>query len=99
MSETRIPRTVLNWIGNHAVAAAAGETLGKHDPVTGKPLCQVARSRPADTLRAVQAAREAFPSWAAQTAVRRGEILRTAAIALQQRSEEFAHIVHLETGK
>ncbi len=99
MSDSPIPRTVLNWIGNHAVAAQGGATIGKCDPVTGKPLCQVARSQPADAHAAIHAARNAFPAWAGQTVAKRGDILRQATIALQQRTDEFARIVHLETGK
>ncbi len=93
------PQTVLNWIGNQAVPALGGETLVKHDPVTGQPLGRLTRSRAADTARAIQTARSAFPSWAGQTVARRGEILRNAAIALQNRADEFARAVHLETGK
>ena len=99
MSDSPIPRTVLNWIDNHAVAAQAGAAFGKFDPVTGKPLCQVTRSQSVDAHAAIQAARDAFPAWAAQTVAKRGDILRQASIALQQRSDEFARIVHLETGK
>jgi len=29
MNDTPIPRTVLNWIGNHAVAAQGGPTIAK----------------------------------------------------------------------
>src|SRR5687767_6564111 len=99
MNDSPIPRTVLNWIGNHAVAAQGGAVIGKCDPVTGKPLCQVTRSQPADAHAAIHAARNAFPAWAAQTVAKRGDILRRATIALQQRTDEFARIVHLETGK
>ncbi len=98
-SPASAPDTVLNWIGNRLVPARSGETLTKCDPVTGRSLCEVARSRAEDVQAAVRAAREAFEPWSSQTVVRRGEILRNAAAALQARAEEFAHVVHVETGK
>lgn len=94
-----VPDTVLNWIGNRAIPARISETLVKHDPVTGKPLCRVARAKSEDALEAIRTARAAFDSWSCQTVVKRSEILRNAAIALQNRAEEFARIVHVETGK
>jgi len=98
-SASALPDTVLNWIDNCAAPARGGETLIKHNPVTGEPLCEVARSRAEDAQQAIGAARQAQAAWAAQTVVRRGEILRDAAAALKARAEEFARIVHLETGK
>jgi aldehyde dehydrogenase (NAD+) len=59
----------------------------------------LARGRKEDAGRAVAAARRAFPEWALATAVRRGEILRQAAILLQGEREAFASIVARETGK
>ncbi len=43
-TQAPVPDTVLNWIGNRAMPAHGGETLIKCDPVTGRPLCEVARS-------------------------------------------------------
>src|SRR5439155_1312704 len=62
-------------------------------------LWQVARSRAADVACAVAAARRAYPSWRALTPVARGDLARAIASKLQDRREEFARIVALETGK
>lgn len=94
-----VPSLVTNWIGNRAVAARSGATIVKYDPVTGKPLFEVARSNPGDALDAIERARWAFEAWSGETVARRGEILRNAAIEMENRREELATIVHRETGK
>jgi acyl-CoA reductase-like NAD-dependent aldehyde dehydrogenase len=96
--ETR-PRTIPCWIGGAERPAAAGETIEKMDPATGRLQSLVARGRKEDAERAIAAARESWEAWASTTVVRRGEILRRAAILLQERREEFAAIVSRETGK
>jgi acyl-CoA reductase-like NAD-dependent aldehyde dehydrogenase len=99
MVETRLPSRVLNWVGGKEVPAAGGETFMKVDPATGKPLWEVARSRATDVACAVAAARDAYQSWRALTPVARGDLARAIASELQDRREEFARIVALETGK
>jgi len=94
-----IPARVPNSIGGHDCAAAAGEWFDKADPATGLRLCQVARSRRADVDAAVAAALAAQPAWADTTPVRRGEILRDVANAMQARRDDLARVVALETGK
>jgi acyl-CoA reductase-like NAD-dependent aldehyde dehydrogenase len=59
----------------------------------------VARSGPTDVAAAVEAARDAQPSWAARTPVERGALLRELALAVQERREEAAELVVAETGK
>jgi len=91
--------TVLNWIDNRPIGAAGGAEFVKHDPANGKPLLRVARSSAADTHAAIASARAAFEGWAALPVTRRGELLRAAAIVMQNRTDELAGIVHRETGK
>lgn len=49
--------------------------------------------------QAVKAAREAYPSWSAMPAPKRGEILFKVAEILEERKEELGHLVTREMGK
>ena len=94
-----VPTIVPNQIGNADSLAADGRTFAKIDPATGRELCQVARSGAADIHRAVSAARQAQPAWAATTVVKRGDILRQIALLMRERRDAIAELVSRETGK
>jgi acyl-CoA reductase-like NAD-dependent aldehyde dehydrogenase len=90
---------VCNYVGGKESATAAGEWFTKLAPATGQPLTRVARSREADVRCAIRAAKEAQPSWARATPVRRGDLLRDIALALDTRKQAIAALVSVETGK
>lgn len=92
-------RTVLNVIAGEECSAAAGETFVKLAPATGEPLSTVARSREADTLAAIAAARAAQPAWARTTVAERGAVLRRISQLLERDAGEITAIVADETGK
>jgi succinate-semialdehyde dehydrogenase/glutarate-semialdehyde dehydrogenase len=74
-------------------------TFDVEDPSTGEVLAQVADSSPADALRALDAAVDAAPAWAAHPPRERGEILRRAFEAIISRTDELALLMTLEMGK
>jgi succinate-semialdehyde dehydrogenase / glutarate-semialdehyde dehydrogenase len=74
-------------------------TFGVEDPSTGEVLAQVADSSPADALRALDAAVEAGPAWAAHPPRERGEILRRAFETIISRTDDLALLMTLEMGK
>lgn len=88
-----------NWIGGQEVPAQSGDWFDKLNPATGQPLCRVARSTTADVNAAVEAAKSAYPAWAAMPAVQRGMLLHEIVKLMQARADEFAGIVAAETGK
>jgi aldehyde dehydrogenase (NAD+) len=96
---TSIPSVVLNQVAGKDAAASDGRTFGKHDPATGRPLCQVARSSAEDIKAAVAAAKHAQPAWAATTVVKRGDILRQIALLMREHRSQLADLVARETGK
>src|SRR4051812_32112751 len=96
---TSIPGVIPNQIGSTNARAADGRTFAKVDPATGREICQVARSSAADVVRAVDAAKQAQPGWAALTVVTRGDILRQIAILMRDHKPEIAALVARETGK
>ena len=94
-----IPERLGNWIAGREVPAADDSWFVKHDPATGRPQSEVARSRKDDVDAAVAAAQAAFAPWRALTPVARADHLRAIALAMRVHSEDFAAIVHRETGK
>jgi aldehyde dehydrogenase (NAD+) len=99
MNDTLFPSTIPNWINGEERPARSGEHLDKLNPADGTLLCRVARSGADDVRAAVQAAREAQPAWADVPPVRRGEILHRIVVRMQERREDLARVVALETGK
>ncbi len=94
-----IPERIPNWIDGQERAALDGREFPKLNPATGAALCVVARSGAADVADAVEVARRAQPAWAELTPVRRGDLLREAALLMRDRRDQMAEIVALETGK
>lgn len=92
-------RAVPNWIGGGEAPAAARETFEKLAPATGEAVSEVARSRAADVDRAISAAVEAQPAWAARPLPERGAILRRVAQLLERDRDAVADLVAEETGK
>lgn len=80
-------------------SAEAGKTVAVNDPATGDVLLEIADASIDDGVAAMDAAAEAFPSWAATPARERAEILRRAFDLLQERKEDIALLMTLEMGK
>ena len=93
------PERVPNWIDGQERAARDGRELPKLNPATGGALWTAARSGAADVADAVEAARRAQPAWAELTPVRRGDLLREAALLMRERRDQMEDLVALETGK
>ncbi|MDN4480183.1 NAD-dependent succinate-semialdehyde dehydrogenase [Demequina muriae] len=94
---SRVPAGL--FIGGTRRPASDGSTLDVHDPATGDVIRTVASATAADGHDALDAACDAFPSWAATPARERAEILRRAFDLLTARSEDFALLMTLEMGK
>ncbi|MEQ1855572.1 MAG: aldehyde dehydrogenase family protein [Longimicrobiales bacterium] len=99
MTDLALPKQIPNWIDGKPTWAEAGERFTKVDPATGRDLAEVCRSRAADVELAVAVARRAYPAWRALTPVARGDHVREIALGIQRRADDFATIVHRETGK
>ena len=68
-------------------------------PVTGETLAEVPDASAEDIDRAVAAARQAQPKWAALSAWDRAKVCHAIADLIDERREEFAHALSLEQGK
>src|SRR5580765_3341831 len=88
------------FIGGRDVAASDGGTFASVNPATEEPLALVARATPADTDKAVRAARRAQKrSWGTRPGKERAKYLFRLARTLQERSREFAVIEWMDAGK
>jgi len=79
--------------------ARSGETIQAISPATGERIGDVAQGDREDAGRAVDAARAAFPAWAAATAFERAGALRRIADACERRRDELARALTLDQGK
>src|SRR5437763_15983602 len=79
--------------------ASDGARLDVIDPATETKIASVASASVADANAAVDAASDAFASWAARKPRERAEILRKAFELIVQQSERFARLMTLENGK
>jgi benzaldehyde dehydrogenase (NAD) len=85
-------------IGGIWMDAADGATYEAMDPYTGDPVCRAAAASPRDAGLAVQAARDAFPAWAARSPAERFRLLLACADAVEQHSAEIAEAITAEMG-
>ena len=92
------PNTKLYIAGNW-VDAIGGETIDVMNPVTGKPIGNVAHARIADLDLAIDAAQSGFKVWKETSAYNRYKMMRNAAMNLRDRIDEVADILTQEQGK
>jgi alpha-ketoglutaric semialdehyde dehydrogenase len=90
----------LNYVGGEWLESAAGETYEKRNPWRPSRVVGVyPASEAADAAAAVDAARDAFPAWAALPAPQRAAFFERAANALEARAEDVAQDMTAEMGK
>ena len=88
-----------NWIGGEYVPPVNGQYFLNPSPVTGQPLCDVARSTPEDVELALDAAHAAALGWNTTSAAYRANILNRIADRLEENLESIAVIETIDNGK
>jgi alpha-ketoglutaric semialdehyde dehydrogenase len=88
-----------NYIASQWTPPASGEYLSDINPATGENIAEFPNSTAADAERAIEAAAEAQPGWAALSSHARGEFLRKAADILEARADTVARDLMREEGK
>jgi acyl-CoA reductase-like NAD-dependent aldehyde dehydrogenase len=86
------------YIGGEWVAPASGGKIEVVNPTTEEPLGSVPEGIAQDVERAVQAAREAFPSWSETPVELRAEALQAIADGIGGRMDEIAALIAQEVG-
>src|SRR3981081_3443696 len=87
------------FIGGKWVDAMSGATRQIVNPATREPIGAVPEMGAAETRRAIEAASQAFPAWAAQTAKERAAVLRRWYELLMANLEDLATLMTAEQGK
>ena len=88
-----------NHIDGRSTEPRDSTYLDDIDPATGAVHARVPASEAADVGLAVDAARRAFPGWAATPAAERSRILVRLADALESRLDEFVRAESIDSGK
>src|SRR5438067_12922791 len=87
------------FIGGKWVDAMSGATHQVVNPATREPIGTVPEMGAAETRRAIEAASQAFPAWAALTAKERAAVLRRWYELLMANLEDLATLMTAEQGK
>ena len=95
---TSEPRAFRQLIAGEWVAAEGGRTFDDLNPFDGRVFARIAAGSGADAQRAIVAADQAFPAWAAIGARARQALFLKAADILERRADEIVLLMALETG-
>ena len=87
------------YIGGKWENASSGATRDVVNPATGEKIGTVPDMGAAETRRAIEAAKAAFPAWAAKTAKERGAILRRWNDLMLANRDDLATLMTAEQGK
>ena len=88
-----------NWIAGEYVPPARGQYFVNPTPITGQPLCEVARSTHEDVDRALDAAHAAAISWNGTSPAYRANILNRIADRIEANIDTLAFIETMDNGK
>ncbi|MEQ4597014.1 MAG: aldehyde dehydrogenase, partial [Methylobacteriaceae bacterium] len=88
-----------NFIGGQWVAPASGRYFENTSPITGKVICEVARSEAADIERALDAAHAAKDAWGRTAPAERARILNKIADRMEDNLDLIALAETWDNGK
>ncbi|NLD99147.1 MAG: aldehyde dehydrogenase family protein, partial [Fibrobacter sp.] len=91
-------KTFQMYIGGSWVDSMENETFNDYNPYTGDVFARIARGKRADAARAVQAAADAFPQWAATSPGTKRKLFLKAADIFEKRQNELVASLNEETG-
>ena len=88
-----------NFIGGDWVAPVDGRYFDNISPITGKPVCQIARSQAADIELALDAAHKVKDAWGRTPAAERAMLLNKIADRMQENLVLLATVETIDNGK
>ena len=86
-------------IGGELVSGSNGKAAPVFNPATGQETKQVTLASKADVDRAVASAKDAFPSWANTTPMRRARVMFRYLELLEKHKSDIAALITEEHGK
>ena len=94
-----MPATISNFINGQLVPSKSERASPVFNPATGEQTATLGLASATDVKAAVEAARRAFPAWAASPPLRRARILNRFLRILEDRIDELAQVITSEHGK
>src|SRR5688500_3705108 len=88
-----------NWIAGEYVPPSQGQYFVNPTPITGQPICEVARSTHEDVDKALDAAHAAAVSWNTASPAYRANVLTRIADRMEANLETLAFLETLDNGK
>jgi aldehyde dehydrogenase len=88
-----------NYIGGEWTPPADGRYFTNPSPISGQPLCEVARSTAADIDKALDAAHAAKAAWGQRPPAQRADVLNRIADRIEQNLPLLAMVETLDNGK
>ena len=92
-------KAIQHFVGGKPFAGTSTRTVPTYNPATGEQSGELSLASTADVRAAVEAAKAAFPDWAATTPLRRARILNKFLSIMEDRIEEMAKVITAEHGK
>ncbi|MGV0909555.1 CoA-acylating methylmalonate-semialdehyde dehydrogenase [Martelella sp. FOR1707] len=92
-------KSIQHFVGGKPFAGTSTRTVPTYNPATGEQSGELSLASNADVRAAVEAAKAAFPDWAATTPLRRARILNKFLSILEDRIDEMAKVITAEHGK
>jgi aldehyde dehydrogenase len=88
-----------NFIGGDWVAPVEGQYFDNISPLTGKTVCQIARSQAADIELALDAAHKAREAWGKTAPAERAKLLNQIADRMEENLQLLAAVETIDNGK
>src|SRR5215469_16676366 len=98
-SSIKLRSTYDNFIGGEWVKPVGGAYFDNISPITGKPVCQVARGQTADIELALDAAHKAKEAWGKTSVAARAVILEKIAERIADNLDVLALVEAIDNGK
>jgi len=95
----QVTRALPHWIGGRRVDGDGVKWRDVFNPATGQASARVPMAGPREVDAAVQAARAAFPQWAATPALKRARLMFRFRELVEEHADELAQLVSGEHGK
>jgi len=90
---------IKNYINGEFQEPSSSQFLDNHNPATGKVYSLIPDSESSDVDAAVEAAKTAFPAWAALTREERSQHLMNVSNRIKERFDEFSEAESRDNGK
>ncbi|MCH9011929.1 MAG: CoA-acylating methylmalonate-semialdehyde dehydrogenase [Proteobacteria bacterium] len=94
-----MPDVIQHYIQGRIVESTSGRSGEVYNPAIGEVIRRVAFASAAEVRQAVEAARDAFPAWAAQPPIRRARVMFKMKQLLEDNIDELARLMTEEHGK